>query len=101
VDVNAKDKQGRTPLKWVQQRGHNEVADLLRKHWAKKELRESDGFCSPPVASAACWFDTALAHAGLIGRCKRPGKAPAKKANHAFSAILHTKINRVTFVVDR
>jgi len=41
ADVNAKDKQGRTPLKWVQQRGHNEVADLFRQHRAKESAPAS------------------------------------------------------------
>jgi len=36
VDVNAKDKQGRTPLKCAEQRGHKEIAELLRKHGARE-----------------------------------------------------------------
>ena len=36
ADVNAKDRQGRTPSKWAEQRGHTEIADLLHKHEAKE-----------------------------------------------------------------
>ena len=35
TDVNAKDKNGRTPLLYAALTGHKEIADLLRKHGGK------------------------------------------------------------------
>jgi ankyrin repeat protein len=35
ADVNAKDKNGRTPLDWAVNWNHPETADLLRKHGGK------------------------------------------------------------------
>ena len=44
VDVNAKDKDGYTPLDWATQRNHPETADLLRKHGGKtKEELKTEG----------------------------------------------------------
>jgi len=36
VDVNAKDKRGRTPLQLAEQNGYTEIVELLRKHGAKE-----------------------------------------------------------------
>ena len=35
ADVNAKDEDGETPLDWVIEKNHTEIADLLRKHGGK------------------------------------------------------------------
>ena len=35
ADVNAKDKDGETPLNWAIKNKHTETADLLRKHGGK------------------------------------------------------------------
>jgi ankyrin repeat protein len=36
ADVNAKDKQGRTPLSLAEARRHTEIAEMLRKHGGKE-----------------------------------------------------------------
>jgi ankyrin repeat protein len=35
ADSNAKDIEGETPLNWVEEGKHKEIADLLRKHGGK------------------------------------------------------------------
>jgi ankyrin repeat protein len=32
ADVNAKDNGGKTPLKWAEDDGHKELAEMLRQH---------------------------------------------------------------------
>jgi len=32
ADVNAKENQGRTPVSLAKEKGHKEIAELLRKH---------------------------------------------------------------------
>jgi len=32
ADVNAKDNEGMTPLRWAATNGHADVAELLRQH---------------------------------------------------------------------
>ena len=41
ADVNAKDREGKTPVDRAQQTGHKELADLLRRHGGKagKEIK--------------------------------------------------------------
>jgi ankyrin repeat protein len=36
AEVNAKDKNGWTPLHWAAQGGHQDVAELLRQHGGHK-----------------------------------------------------------------
>ncbi|MDA7520605.1 ankyrin repeat domain-containing protein [bacterium] len=44
VDVNAKDVDGQTPLDWAVDKGHKEIADLLRKHGGKtREELKAEG----------------------------------------------------------
>ena len=35
-NVNARDKEGKTPLSLAVEKGHKEIANLLRKHGAKE-----------------------------------------------------------------
>jgi len=37
ADVNAKDRDGKTPLSLAQEKGHNEIIELLKKRGAKEE----------------------------------------------------------------
>ena len=43
ADVNAKDKQGRTPVDLAERRGHKEITGLLRKDRAKQTTYKPEG----------------------------------------------------------
>jgi ankyrin repeat protein len=36
ADINIKDRQGQTPLQIAQEKGHTEIADLLKKRGSTK-----------------------------------------------------------------
>ncbi len=52
ADVNAKDKDGGTPLHWAAKNGHKDVAELLIAKGADMNARNKDG--GTPLHWAAC-----------------------------------------------